>query len=69
MRNKKKKMSVPQTDSSDSEHSLELKSVFSDIHSVFRNTWLQKGVIVSLDYLKMAEISSDEEATNNSTVV
>lgn len=63
-KNKKKTRSV-QTNSSNSEHSYALKSVSSDIWGVFWNTLLLKKVIVSLDFWKMAWISSDKEEIIN----
>lgn len=68
---KKKKMKkrFPQSDSSDSEHSSDLMGVFSEIRGVFWNTWIQKGVVVPLNYRKLAGISSNEEETNLSVAV
>lgn len=59
---------VPQSNSFDSEYSSNLKWVFEEAQGVFRNSWLQKGVAISLDYRKMAVIFFDEEEETNSIV-
>lgn len=65
---KKKTKNIARTNLSDSEHFSGLKSVFSEIRDVFRNTRLQKEVILPLDYRKIAGVFSDEEEISNSTV-
>lgn len=50
------------------EHSSGLKSVFSDIHGISRNTLIQMSVVVLMDYYKLARISSDKEEETNSAI-
>lgn len=47
---------------------IRFERMFNKLHGIFRNTEIQTGIAVPLDYLKLAEISYDVEEETNSAI-